>query len=258
MSHVLPDKIKDREEAFLQELEIFRTEAESAIQCLYAYLTLHATLADDKKALRIVNKTPLFWQTNVGALQTSFFIVLGRVFDQNSNHNIDRLLKVAQDNIDIFSKEALKARKKKDSKNADEWIDDFMKDVYPPAHSDFRRLRKHVAKYRKIYIDGYCDIRRKVFAHKELSKVSDVQQLFAKTNIREMERLLIFLNRLYSCLWQLFHNGRKPVLRAMRYSVKSMRTAETPKWQSRHVQELMVQETEKFFRMLSSAHDQKM
>jgi hypothetical protein len=91
-----------------------------------------------------------------------------------------------------------------------------------------------------------------VYAHKELTKPDDVQKLFAKTNVPEMQELLIFLKRLYECLWELFHNGRKPVLRPMKYSVKAMRKVEIPKWQSSHVQEHMVQEIEKFFRIISS------
>lgn len=249
--------MKERENLFSQELEVFRTEAESAIQFFYAYLSINASLADNEKALQIVNEAPLFWRTNAGALQTSFFIVLGRVFDQNSNHNIDRLLRVAQDNADIFSKEALELRKRKGSKNADEWIDDYMKDVYVPTISDFRRLRKYVSKYREIYVNGYRDIRRRVYAHKELTKPDDVQKLFAKTNVPEMQKLLIFLKRLYECFWELFHNGRKPVLRPMKYSVKAMRKAEIPKWQSSHVQEHMVQEIEKFFRIISSVPNKK-
>jgi len=157
-------EMKEREDIFRHELEVFRTEAESAIQFFYAYHSIHAFLADNDKALQIVNKAPLFWRTNVGALQTSFFIVLGRVFDQNSNHNIGRLLKTSQNNADFFSKEALEGRKRKDSKNADEWIDDYMKDAYEPTVSDFRRLRKYVSKYRKIYVNEYRDIRRKIYA----------------------------------------------------------------------------------------------
>ena len=252
------NEMKDHEKDFSHELEVFRTEIESAIQFFYAYLTIHAALADNEKVLRIVNETPLFWRTNVGALHTSIFIVLGRVFDQSSNHNIDRLLKVAQDHSDIFSKEALEARKRKGSENADEWIDEYMKHVHVPTVRDFRRLRKHVSKYRKIYETGYRDIRRKVYAHKELSIRADVQKLFAKTNVDEMQKLLIFLKRIYECLWELFDNGRKPVLPPMKYSVKAMRKAETSEWESRNVQELMVQETEQFFRILSLVPNEEM
>ena len=78
------NKVKEREDIFSHELEVFRAEAESAIQFFYAYLGIHASLADNKRALEIVNEAPLFWRTNAGALHTSFFIALGRVFDQNS------------------------------------------------------------------------------------------------------------------------------------------------------------------------------
>jgi hypothetical protein len=252
------NEMNNRENAFRDELEVFRTEAEEAIRFSYAYLTINSALAHNEKALRIVNEAPLFWGTIAEALQTSFFIALGRVFDQNSQHNIDRLLKVAQQyNVDIFSKGALEARKRKGSQNADEWIDGYMKHVYVPTANDFRRLRKHVSKCRRVYENGYRDIRDQFYAHKMLSKPDDVQKLFAKANIREMQKLSIFLSRLHDCLWELFHNGRKPVLRPMKYSVKAMRKAEIPKWQSRHVQKQMVHETEKFFRILSSVTNQE-
>jgi len=236
---------------FSSELEVFRGEVSEAIQYFYAYLSIHASLSDNKKALQIVNKAPMLWKTVLGALSTSFFIVLGRIFDQNSKHNIDRLIKVAQNNTAIFSKEALEVRKRSLSKNADEWIKDYIKDVYEPQSGDFRRLRRHVFNYRKIYENRYRDIRRKIHAHKELSKLDDMQKLFNNTNIREMEKLSIFLNKLHGCLWELYHNGKKPILRPMRYSVKSMRKSILPDGWNSHVQEHMVQEVEKFFRIIS-------
>ena len=78
------NEMKDHENTFSHELEVFRTEAKSAIQFFYTFLSINASLANNQKALQIVNETPLFWRTNTGALQTSFFIILGRVFDQNS------------------------------------------------------------------------------------------------------------------------------------------------------------------------------
>ncbi len=248
--------MKTKEDKFTHELEVYRTEVQSAIQFFYSFLAINASLAGNKKALDIVNKSPLFWNTTIGALQTSLFIALGRVFDQQSAHNVDRLLKVAHENSEIFASKALEGRKRAGSVNADEWIGEYMVGVYVPTASDFRRLRSHVKKYRKIYEAGYRDIRRKVYAHKELSVADEIQALYAKTNIREMQKLLIFLNQLYVALWELFHNGRKPVLRPMKYSVASMRKAQTPEWQSKHVQERIVAETEKFFRLITTTANQ--
>jgi len=51
------------EKEFIYELQVFRTEADSALQFLYTFLAIHAVLRKDKQALRAVNKTPLFWNT---------------------------------------------------------------------------------------------------------------------------------------------------------------------------------------------------
>jgi hypothetical protein len=244
--------MKANEDKFRNELEVYRTEVQAAIQFFYSFLAINASLADNKRALDLVNRSPLFWRTIMGALHSSFFITLGRVFDQRSNHNVDRLLKAAQECPAIFSVEALGRRKRAGSTNPDEWIDEYMRTAYVPNRDDFRRLRGYVRKYRKVYETGYRDIRHKIHAHKELSKAKDVHALYGKTNIRQMQQMLIFLNRLYLSLWELFHNGRKPVLRPMKYSVGSMRKSETPKWQSRHVQEEIVQETEDFFQLLGT------
>ena len=107
------------EENFANELEVFRTEAESGIQYFYSYLAVHAVAGEHKEVHRLLNRAPLFWNIALGALQTSTFIALGRVFDQKSKHNVDRLLKIAQSNMAIFSKEALAGRKRNGSNNAD-------------------------------------------------------------------------------------------------------------------------------------------
>lgn len=240
------------EQKFINELEIFRSEAQAGAQLLYGYLSFNSVIRGSKQTLNAVNRTPLFWNTTMGAYQTSFFIVLGRIFDQNSPHNIDRLLKVAQENIDVFTKESLEKRKRNESKNADEWIDEYLKSVYEPKAKDFRGLRKKVVEHRKLYINNYQDIRHKIYAHKEITDSEEVQKLFSKTNIRELQKVFVFVNALYEALWQLFYNGRKPVLRRMRYSVKNMRRTKKPEWQSRTVQERIVAEVEDCLKYLAN------
>jgi len=239
------------EQRFIRELEVFRTEAQSGAQFLYGYLTLNSILSENKKALKAVNKTPLFWNTTMGALQTAFFIVLGRIFDQRSTHNIDRLLKLAQENIGIFSKEVLADRKRQDSSNADEWLDDYLKTSYEPTSKEFRDLRRKVKDYRNLYEANYRDIRHKIYAHKEVSEAEEVQKLFSKTNIRELQKIFVFINALYEALWQLLYNGRKPDLRPMRYSVKRMVRDRKPDWQSQSAQEIMVGEIDDFLKILA-------
>jgi AbiU2 len=84
------------EEQFQNELEVFRTEAESASQFLFGYFAVHAVAFDRKDVHRLLNTAPLFWNSVLGALQMSAHIALGRVFDQKSTHNVDRVLRLSQ------------------------------------------------------------------------------------------------------------------------------------------------------------------
>src|ERR1700687_4012028 len=95
------------EESFIKELEVFRRAVQGGTQLLFAYLAIHATASKSKPTHRALNESPLFWNTVMGGLQQSAFITLGRIFDQTSTHNVDALLRIAQQNPDVFSKEAL-------------------------------------------------------------------------------------------------------------------------------------------------------
>jgi hypothetical protein len=231
---------------FERELEIYRTEAEAGIQFFYAYLAVHAVAANNQSVYQLLNAAPLFWNTSLGALQTAAFIALGRVFDQNSTHNLDRLLRVAQDNPQIFSKTALGCRKQGANPDPPAWLEDYLSDVHEPTPQDFRRLRRHVRKWRKIYVSNYRDLRHKLFAHKEVSDRTETDALLAKTDIRELQRMFAFLGALHEALWQLFFNGRKPVLRPQRYSVQRIRDLPSPARRSNAVQERIIHEAEQF------------
>src|SRR5438552_14088519 len=77
----------DASAEFEQELEVLRTEAEAAAQFFYSYLTIHAVAGDHRSVYRLLNGSALFWNTILAGLQTSTFIVLGRILDQSSAHN---------------------------------------------------------------------------------------------------------------------------------------------------------------------------
>jgi hypothetical protein len=242
---------------FEHELEVFRTEAESGIQFFYAYLAVHAVAEHHQSVYQLLNKAPLFWNTSLGALQTAAFIALGRVFDQNSTHNLDRLLRAAQSNLQLFSKAALGRRKQGANVEPPEWLEDYLSDVYEPTPQDFRRLRSYVRKWRKIYESNYRDLRHKLFAHKEVADRADIDALFAKTNINELQRMFTFLSSLHGALWQLFFNGRKPVLRPQRYSVKRMRDLPSPANRGKALQERILHEAEQFLTTLAGPIQQR-
>lgn len=245
--------VSNPERDFERELEVFRTECQGAIQFFYSWQTVHAVAGSDKAVQRALNDAPLFWNTSLSALQVATFIALGRVFDPDQkNHNVSRLLALGHKNLGIFSKEALADRKRKLSANADEWLPEYLSSVYEPSSEDFRRLKQHVAVRRRIYEANYKALRHGVFAHRGPLERADVDALFAKTNIRELQQLLVFLNRLYEALWQLLFNGIKPTLRPGRYSVARMRAQPSPQRNREALQERLIHDTEKMLQLLSA------
>lgn len=245
--------MRNIEDVFVEELEVFRNEVCLGIQMFYANMSINAVLGKNKIALDVINETPLLWGAIMHSLQMSYFIVLGRVFDEKStSYSVYRLLRLAERNVTIFEKDALRRRKVTGSDNASEWIEDYMKNVYVPRSSDFRRMRKYVAKYKNMFIK-YRDIRNKVYAHKVIATREDVHALFSVTNVGEMQKIVIFLKRLYDALWELFNNGKKFVLRRDKRSVLSLLKEQPAEWRSNSIQQDIVHEAKKFVDILCRA-----
>jgi hypothetical protein len=240
------------EQAFVNELDIFRREVDWAIQCFYGALTLHGHPFRHSDVLDAMNTSPLFWMTVRGAMMSTTWIVLGRIFDQDSPHNVDTVIRLAQKNPQMFKKEALGARRIADNHGIEpDYLKEYLKGLYEPDADDFRRLRKHIARKRKVYESKYRDIRHKIHAHKELIGV-DAEALYANTRVREVEQLLAFVQGLQNALWQLFNNGRKPVLTPRPYSASRMIRKSDYSYHGSHTQQIIVNEAKQALDMLAS------
>ena len=195
---------------FEQELETFRIEEEAAQQSFFAWLSVRNYLAQNKDALAFVNRTPMFWLTTNHSLLVDAFVSLGRIFDQGSKHNLDKLLRLASKDMAFFTKKALAGRKEVDGISPKDAAA-YVSDKHEVTVEDFRRLRKEAAIRRRIYESRYRDIRDKVFAHNEVGRFGG-GSYFANTNIEEMKELFAFLSALNDALWELTVNGRRPTL----------------------------------------------
>ena len=200
---------------FERELEIFHIDIEIGARSLSAYLAVDSVAASSESVRILLDTAPRFWNTNKLALQISAIMALGRVFDQKTPHNLDSLIRIAQNNLEIFSKEALGRRKQKLGANlSPPELDDCLRSAYEPTPKDFRDLRKSVQKWRRIYQSNYDEIRDKLFAHREMWDRAETYALFAKTNIGELQSFFAFLLSLDQALLLLFINGHKPDLSA--------------------------------------------
>ncbi len=197
------------------ELESFRKEEEVAQQYFFAWLGFRDHAGRSEDVLKLLNETPLLWITTHHALLVASFVALGRIFDQKSKHNVDRLLGAASRHPEIFSRAFLGVRKEKSAGIGRTFAVEYAANAYEPTAADFRALRKEIHIQRRIYESRYRDVRDKVFAHKGLSELDDINALLARTNIQEMKAMFSFLYALHEALWELYFNGRKPEI-AMR------------------------------------------
>lgn len=198
--------------AFVDELELFRTEEEVAQQYFFCYLSIRTLAAAESEVLKTINATPLFWIRTHHAMLLSAFVALGRIFDQDkkSVHNIEKLIKAVSDDLPAFTRPALAIRKQAAGISAEDAAA-YVRDTYELMPADVRDIRKQVAHWRRVYEARYRDIRHGVFAHKGLDRAG-TDALMAKTNVEEMKSLFGFLHVLYETLWEAYFNGRKPDL----------------------------------------------
>ncbi len=206
--------------SFLDQLENFRREAYVAAQYLYSEMAVQHAASKSQRLLNKLNRTPRFWLTHGAACQEAAYLTLGRVFDTKSPFNVNALLDTFEQNLADFSRIALAERKRDGKPTAPEWLDDYLAGAHYPTVKDVARLRIRVAAYRSIYDRAVKPARNKYIAHREKVDQEDVQSLFGGGKVKELWRLVTFLNALYEALWNQYHNGRKAVPRPMRYSVK--------------------------------------
>lgn len=207
---------------FVSQLENFKHEADVAAQYLYSEMAVQHAASKSKKLLGRLNMTPTFWLTHGAGMQVAAYVAIARVFDTKSPYNINSLLDAFENSLSDFSREALATRKREGRSTPPEWLTEYLEHAHYPTKRDVERLRSKVAEYREIYNRAVKPARHKYIAHREKTDRVEVQGLFAGGKVRELWRLVTFLYSLHEGLWEQFHNGRKVVLRATRYSVKAI------------------------------------
>ena len=194
---------------FEDELEVYRREEEEAQQSFFAYIGVRDLIAQRADVHRLVNRNSMFWITTHHALMVSFFMAVGRIFDPASKHNVGRLMRAVENNRPLFTREALRQRKKPLllPGQADEYVDG----KHELTVEETRDIKGRIDDWRKIYQDRYLEIRHH-FAHKKYSDLNEINALMAKTDIEEMKSMFGFLHALHEALAEMYLNGRLPAL----------------------------------------------
>lgn len=189
------------------EIEIYRKDEESAQQAFFAYIGIRNLIAKRPDVHAMINENAMFWLTSHHALFVSTFVGIGRIFDQSSAHNLDRLLNIVGRNLPQLGKDALRDRKEKFITS--EQAAAYVGGKHELNSPDVRKLRDEVAAWRKIYEPVYGEIRHHLAHNKGVRQ--DLDALLAKTDIEEMKRMFAFLHALHETLRELHLNGRPPL-----------------------------------------------
>lgn len=191
------------EQRFEEALKIFGDQVGETTQFWFAAATMNEVAKRDNDTLEALNLTPSFWITARVAMEYQAILTAAKIFGprKTNPHNVDYLFQVVRETrVAVFSKPALEARKRRGSANADEWIGDYMKNVYVPTARDVNRLHELSKRHRRTYETQYADVRNLHVAHNVLVDPTARWAMFQKTRIRDFEKLIVFLNQLHDVL----------------------------------------------------------
>jgi len=180
-----------------------------ATRAFYTYIEINKFAGKNTENYQKINRDGHFWSGQLYALQTTWFIIFGRIFDPTRGaYSIHDFLKSTVAYKGLFSRDALADRKRIASGQAEpEWLDGYVKAAWEPTTEDLKKIRATVeasdAKWKKVY----QPIRNKVFAYTDPKAV--VEDLFRDTLVGDIEDILHDLNKIRTAVFQLIENGRQ-------------------------------------------------
>jgi hypothetical protein len=195
---------------------LIRGDVEVAIKSNNTYLTIHNLVAAESEIYEEVNRHADFWNLNSYALQTTFFIAFGRIFDKRTDSfSVQRLVEATIKNPAFFSKSALRERKRETSKITDadpQWLVDYVNAAWEPTAADLEPLRIALTPHYNKFTAIYQPIRHKYFAHRGMESEQAIAALFGKTLIGDIAEILRFLHTLLWAITEMAWNARPPDL----------------------------------------------
>ena len=172
-------------------LNLVSYQVENAFFLHQCYEALHDLASKDEMVLTALNSDALFWNTYESNLLTALFMTIGRLFESNAKATVRKLIDMTMNNTDLFSREALEQRKSEGRKRP-VWLDDYMKkDVWTPESAEkLQHLEDAFTPHVERYISIYMPIRDKVYAHQVVRTQTEVDELFKKTDRKELGETL--------------------------------------------------------------------
>lgn len=191
------------EQIFLQRIEALARDARAAARYAYFGSSINFVANQNLALVPILDRDVGFWNTVLGAMQTASIVALGRIYDSRKDVlSADHLVKHATRYPGIFSRSALGARK----------TPGFAADAFEPKVADFSSLEDALDQHAALYESTAGPIRHKAFAHAGNITSQEMYELFQNVPPADYERLSVFSLSLHNALFELYYNGREPLM----------------------------------------------
>ena len=197
------------EAEYKRSFSLISDQISGATRAFYTYMEINKFASESNENYQKISRDGHFWSGQLYALQTTWFIILGRIFDPTRGaYSIHDFLKSTVAYKGLFSKAALADRKRLAAGQPQpEWLDDYLKSAWEPTAADLEKVRSTIetsdSKWKKVY----QPIRNKVFGHTDPNAV--VADIFRDTLIGDIEDILHDLNKIRTAIFQLLENGRE-------------------------------------------------
>ena len=173
----------------------------------YTSMEINTFTSESQENCNKINRDGYFWEGQLYALQTTWFIALGRLFDRRG-YSVHRFLVPTVAQKGLFTKAALGKRKRTAAQEDNpEWLDQYLKTAWEPTTQDLQNIAASIGTAEARWRRAYKPIRNKVFAHQDLSV--SVGELFGQTRVADIENILHDLNRIQIAIYQLLENGQQ-------------------------------------------------
>ena len=192
------------------KMDNLRKETETTLRVLYALRQFRLFLTEPDDVEKI-NTNVHFWLIYESSLRSNLFLGIRRLYEGKSDSfNFQSFIYHCIKNVDKFSKKSLRARKIAASENADEWIDNYMKDVHEPTEYDFKKLAIGVRRNSKKMKGIYTEAASKIYAHAIHVDHASISSITDQLSFDEIELALLTIWHTYEQIWQMYENGREP------------------------------------------------
>ena len=125
---------------FREHFDVVRNDVTAATSAFYTYMEINKFASEGQENYNKINRDAYFWMGQLYALQTTWFIVLGRLFDRGG-YSIRKFLAATVAHKDLFSKGALAERKREAARQDNpEWLDEYLRTAWEPTAQDLQAI----------------------------------------------------------------------------------------------------------------------